>query len=43
MADDLFCDKCGVSLDLHDGDDEQDCRNAERRAELIEGFWNVAQ
>lgn len=36
-----FCDECGVSLDLHDGDEEADCRNAERKADLMDAFWSA--
>ena len=36
---DRFCDECGVSKDLHYGDD--DCFNAGQRARLIE-LWPAA-
>ena len=38
---DRFCERCGVSRDLHynpDDPDVTDCNNAERKAELIERF-----
>lgn len=33
---DGFCDECGVTLDLHDGEDT--CESAEMKARLLEAF-----
>lgn len=41
MADDRFCSECDVDLGLHGTNepDEQDCRNAEAKADLMDRFW----
>lgn len=38
-ADDGFCDECGVTLDLHDGEDT--CESAEMKARLLEAFGRI--
>ena len=40
MSDDRFCPECGVSLDLHYGED--DCDAADSRARLVEMFYGRA-
>lgn len=39
MSASQFCDECGVTLDLHDGGDEAACRNAGRKADLLDSFF----
>ena len=43
MSDDRFCDECGVDLGLHGTTepDEDDCKNAEKKAALLDRFWSM--
>lgn len=41
MNDNDFCPQCGVTMDLHNDDD--DCASAEAKADLMERFWSIGR